>query len=189
MALPLKKRKTTVPYDDGTTSYQSAATSAAASQSSPAENVIHSPSTQMYWNADTIDKRSGWREEGRKQYGVGSEYYKGLDRAGKEALFNKLGGGSSLQSFNQKSKFMDALSEKLKGTKLEGKISLLDSARDKMLDKAYAKAASNAYGLRGIQDKAILSQLGQAGPHREWREVFDNVTGKSLGYYQDDMKS
>lgn len=201
-----KRKKLFGTFDDGTLSYK--ATQAAALPSTGATlqgtssgvdtttPFSHAPATQMYWNPETVD-RSGYREEGRKQYGVGSDFYKGLDEQGKLDFINKIGGqvnGIGGNAFQSKMALSDKIQDRLKtlaaASPKFGYLSRAAEAMRKiMIDKAYAGAAGRAYGLRGISDKTILSQLGKAAPHTEWREVFDNFTGKSLGYYQDDQKS
>lgn len=208
----LKKRKTGT-YDDGTLSY--AATSPSATSEvgfAPTQNTgtdtttpyAHAPATQMYFTPENIDTQQGYREEGQKQYGIGSDYYKGLDQKGKLDFINKIGTSNApvKQNLATGVGLMDKFSDKVAaaaaagGGKTAGQQKMLgniqktsDSFKQQIIDKAYQKAAHNAYDLNKIGDPEILKQLGPAAPHTEWREVFDNVTGKSLGYYQDDMKS
>jgi hypothetical protein len=234
MMYPNKRRKRTSPYDDGTSSYASTNVGPPELQPATLSNTgvdtttpgAHSPSTNMYWNSQTAD-RQGYREEGQKQYGLGSEYYKGLDDAGKQAFTQKfatnqagkgvagagLGSGPKMNPLatpkadlqtqarfkaaagadapvaNDQQEFGPASGMKGASAIASARTSQAADQKQRMTDRAYQAAAKNAYSLQQIKDPALLGQLGKADPHHEWREVYDNVTGKSLGYYQDDMKS
>lgn len=188
-----KKRRRTGGYDDGTMSYSGQAPTTSATSSGAGVDTTtpyaHSPATNQYWNPQTVD-RQGYREEGRKQYGVGSDYYKNLDQQGKLNFINKVGGGTPSGGYKGGQQLLAGLQHGGNGALANlAQDARAQRERDALIDQAYSKAANSAYSLEGIKDPAILSQLGKAPPHTQWREVFDNVTGKSLGYYADDQKS
>lgn len=185
-----KKKKQSQPYSSGTMEY------AAAAQAPTATGTGTSPTfyrngNPLYYNTD----RKGYREEGMRQYGVGSEYHKGLDDQGKIDFIKKFSGDRAAGLAQAGTGLSDRVSQALAGVGRGSQSSQrnwqegLANTRQNMLDKAYAKAAGHAYGLKGVKNEAVLSQLGKPGAHREWKEVVDNVTGKSLGYYSEDQGS
>lgn len=195
----LKKRRSTSPYDDGTTSYSSPTTQTRSSGAGtfttntdePAASAATSGPPTFYRNGNPLyynTQRQGYREEGRKQYGLGSDYYKGLDEAGKLAFIKQVTGNDR---FAQKYADPNANRVAVPGVRnpAMGIKNPFAPSKERMLEQAYSRAANNAYGLKGVKDPALVAQLGGNKGHREWKEVVDRVTGDSKGYYQQEQDS